>query len=72
MTDVVPAWKFWHPLPFWKALVIASVLQLVIVVPIEMINGGLHLGLPTWLAAGLAGGLLFPTVRWFAARQVAR
>ena len=69
MSDVVPAWKFWHPLPLWKALLVGALLQLVLVVPLEMLNGGLHLGIPTWIGTGIAGGLLFPIVRWLANRE---
>lgn len=36
-TTPVPAWKFWHPMPFWQVLVIYAVVTIVL----SMLAGGL-------------------------------
>lgn len=71
MTATVPPWKFWHPLPFWQVLVIGFVVQLVLVVPVEMLNGGLGLGIPVGVASGIAGVAMFVVIRMFAQRKLA-
>jgi hypothetical protein len=71
MTPAVPDWKFWHPLPLWQVFVIGVVTQLVIVVPVEMLNGGLKLGIPIWIPSGIAGVVMYLAIRKFAQRKLA-
>lgn len=70
MNDPVPAWKFWHPLPLWQVLSIGLVLQIVCVVPLELVAGGLGLSIPSWIGSGIAGGLMYVVVRYFASRRL--
>ncbi len=66
----VPAWKFWHPLPFWQVLLIALACQLAVIIPIVALEqlAGIHLG---GAPAGGGGGLLmFFAVRGLAKRKL--
>jgi hypothetical protein len=69
MTAPVPTWNFWHPVPLWQVIAVAAVLQLVFVVPLAALEGGLHLGIPEWVGSALGGGLLFPIIRAMARRR---
>jgi hypothetical protein len=69
MTAPVPTWKFWHPLPFWQVIAVGFVLQFIFVVPLAMLEGGMHLGIPVWIGNGIAGGLMYPSVRYLAQRR---
>ncbi|MEZ4223646.1 MAG: hypothetical protein R3B13_22040 [Polyangiaceae bacterium] len=53
----VPAWKFWHPLPFWHVLVIFFIAQIVAAMPVVFVREALGIGLPTATIGG-AGGLV--------------
>jgi len=71
MSAPVPAWKFWHPLPFWQAVVIAFVAQLLGILPIVALREGLGIGVPVWVGNGLGGLLMWFGVRAFAQRKLA-
>ncbi len=55
--EAVPAWKFWHPLPFWHVLVIFFIAQIVAAIPVVFVREVLGIGLPTATIGG-AGGLI--------------
>lgn len=68
--ETVPAWKFWHPLPFWQVLVIGFVAQLVCTIPVVLLREGLGVPIPAWAGSGLGGGLMFVGVRAMARRKL--
>ena len=68
--ETVPAWKFWHPLPFWQVIAIGFVAQLVCTLPVVFLREGLGLGIPAWVGSGLGGGLMFVAVRAMAQRKL--
>lgn len=72
MSEVVPAWKFWHPLPFWQVIVIALVMQFVCIFPIVALQELFGIHVPTWVGSGLAGVGMWFAVRVFAQRRLAR
>ena len=72
MSEPVPAWKFWHPLPFWQVIVIAFVTQLASIFPAVALREGLGLQFPIWIANGAAGALMVVAVRAAAARRAAK
>jgi hypothetical protein len=68
-----PAWKFWHPLPFWHALVIFFVAQFVVALPVVFLREALGIGIPT-AAIGAGAGFLgvMVTLRRAAKARAAR
>ena len=72
MSDVFPAWKFWHPLPFWQVIVIAFVMQLVCIFPLIALQQLLGIYVPAWVGSGIAGAGMYLAVRAFARRRLAR
>ena len=66
-----PAWKFWHPLPFWWVLVIAfgaQILSFLGVAAFGMITG---ISVPPWVGGGIGGVAMVAAVRAAAARRLA-
>ncbi len=66
----VPAWRFWHPLRFWKVIVILLVFN----VAFQLLGVGFREGLglsffTTGVASGLAGVLGIGTVFFLANKQ---
>jgi hypothetical protein len=53
MTESIPAWKFWHPLPLWQVFAIGFVAQLACIIPIVALREGLGLGIPEWVGGGV-------------------
>ncbi len=51
------AWKFWHPLSFWKVVLIFVLTNLAVTVVWVVLREALKLNLPGF-AAGGAGGLV--------------
>jgi hypothetical protein len=72
MTDSVPTWKFWHPVPFWQVVVMALVAQLVGTAFIVTLREGAGLPIPEWIAGGLGGLLMVIGVRLRAQRLLAK
>jgi len=72
MSEVVPAWKFWHPLPFWQVIVIAFVMQLVCIFPLIALQQLFGIYVPAWVGSGIAGAAMYFAVRAFAQRRLAR
>jgi hypothetical protein len=71
MSTPVPAWKFWHPLPFWQALVIAAVMQIVFELAIVALDKVAGVRIPYWVGGGLGGFAMFIAVRALANRRLA-
>lgn len=72
MSEVIPAWKFWHPLPFWQVVVIAFAMQLVCIIPLVALQESFGINVPAWIGSGIAGAGMFFAVRVFARRRLAR
>lgn len=54
----VPPWKFWHPLPFWKVLVVFLLANLVVTFVWVLLRHGLGVTfLPEWTIGGIGGVL---------------
>lgn len=70
MTESIPAWKFWHPLPLWQVFAIGFVAQLACIIPIVALREGLGLGIPEWVGSGLGGLLMYAGVRLLAQRKL--
>ena len=74
MTDQpVPNWKFWHPLPWWKMLLILLVFQMACQLTIAVIFTTMGWS-GEWVSAlggGLGGGLGVMTVQLLAKRAKA-
>jgi len=70
MPETVPAWKFWHPLPFWQVLVVAFALEIVCTIPVVALREGLGVGIPTWVGAAIGGGLMVVVIRAIAQRRL--
>lgn len=68
----VQPWKFWHPLAFWKVMVVMLVAQIVATIPIVALREGAGLPVPEWIIGGVGGVLGYFGVRWLAARQIAK
>ena len=67
-----PAWKFWHPLPFWQVLLVALACQLVCTIPVVALQelAGIRLN---GAGVGAAGGFLMVVViRALAKRKLER
>lgn len=71
MSETVPPWKFWHPLPFWQVIAIAFATQIVTTIPIVALRELGGLDLDTAIGGGVGGLLMFFVVRWFARRRLA-
>lgn len=71
MTEPAPPWKFWHPLPFWHAVLIAFVAQIVCMLPVVALREVLHIPLPEWIGSALGGAAMFIVIRHFARRRLA-
>jgi hypothetical protein len=69
MTDSVPTWKYWHPLPFWKMIAIFFAAEIACVVPTLVLREAFGIPVPMWVAAGLAGGLGAMATSFLAKRQ---
>ena len=52
-----PSWKFWHPLPFWRVLLIFAGAQILVALVFVLLREGLGLAIP-YGAGGAAGGIL--------------
>lgn len=70
MSESIPAWKFWHPLPFWQVIAIAFVAQLACIIPIVALREGLGIGVPEWIGSGLGGLVMYGAVRAMAQRKL--
>ena len=55
MTDPspTPAWKFWHPLPFWRAIAAFLIGSLLAAFVVVALREGAQIAAPTWLIGGL-------------------
>ena len=70
-TEAPPTWKFWHPLPFWWVLVIATgamILSFAAFAALSFITG---IGVPPWVGGGVGGVAMVVAVRGAAARRLA-
>ncbi len=72
MTDPAPTWKFWHPLSFWKVILIFFLAEIVCVFPVLVLREGLGIPVPMWVGFGLAGGLGAVATGFLARRQLNR
>ncbi len=54
----------------WQVFAVGFLTQLVVVVPIAMLNGGLHLGIPMWIPSGVAGVVMWLVIRALARRKL--
>lgn len=70
MADPVPAWKFWHPLPFWQVLLIAVGAQFACIIPLVALQQLFGLQLNGAAAGGGGGLLMFFAVRALAQRKL--
>jgi hypothetical protein len=57
MTNPQPAWKFWHPMPWWQVLLVLLAAQIVTTIPSVALREGLGVPVPTWIASGIGGML---------------
>lgn len=71
MSETVPAWKFWHPLPFWHVIAIGFVTQIIATIPVIALRELAGLDLDGAIGGGLGGLLMFLVVRWLARRRLA-
>jgi hypothetical protein len=57
MANPVPAWKFWHPLPFWHVILIFVATNVLCFAIVVALREGMGVQIPAG-AGGGAGGLL--------------
>lgn len=69
MSEPVPNWKFWSPLPFWQVLLVFGGLNLVGLLAVVTLRQGLSLGVPPWVGTGIAGALSVVVVSALARRR---
>jgi hypothetical protein len=63
-----PPARFWHPLPFWKALAIAFVAQVLGLLPFIALREVGKVALPWWVDSAVASVFMLAAIRWAAAR----
>ena len=68
MTGQAPTWKFWHPLSFWKVILVFFIAQLFSTFVLVALREGLGLPVPDWIAGGVGGLLGVLGVQVLAAR----
>lgn len=55
MSEPIPSWKFWHPIPFWQVLVVFLIAQLIPTFALVALRELGVIDLPQWIAGGLGG-----------------
>lgn len=48
----IPTWKFWHPLPLWKAIVAFAMGNVILTALWVALRHGAGLAIPEWMIGG--------------------
>ncbi len=72
MTESVPAWKWWHPVPFLHVIGIAFVAQIACILPLVALRTVTGWDIPVAGAGGAGGLVMFFWVRHLAKKKLER
>ena len=64
-SEAPPNWKFWHPLPFWKVVLIFAVMNVAVTFAFVALDMGAGIKVPMGASGGVGGLLSVLTVVWW-------